>query len=73
MNEPRTLAELRGQWFQRLVIGGDRLLADQAASAEGFRPVFEASVGRLQQLLQDPKRDRKLTIILSNPSLTNGE
>lgn len=59
MNEPRTLAELRRQWFQRLVIGGDRLLADQAASAEGFRPVFEASVGRLQQLLQDPKRDRK--------------
>jgi HEAT repeat protein len=59
MSEPRTYAELRRQWLQRIVKGGDRLLADRAKLVEALRPAFGASIQRLRQLLQDPGRDRK--------------
>ncbi|MBC8262711.1 MAG: HEAT repeat domain-containing protein [Anaerolineales bacterium] len=59
MREPRTLIELRQQWLQRIVKGGDRLLAQRAVQAEALRPAFCASMERLQQLLQDPDRDRE--------------
>jgi len=59
VHKPRTLIELRQQWLQRIVKGGDRLLAERAAQAEALRPAFRASMKRLRQLLQDPDRDRK--------------
>jgi len=59
MSEPRTYAELRRQWLQRIVKGGDRLLADRADLAGALRPAFEASIQRPRQLLQDPGRDRE--------------
>ena len=59
MREPRTLAELRRQWFQRILKDGHRLFTERDTQAEALRSAFRASMQCLQQLLQDPDRDRK--------------
>jgi len=59
MREPRTLGELHRQWLQRIIKDGGQLSADRATHAEVLRSAFGVSMERLQQLLQDPDRDRE--------------
>jgi hypothetical protein len=67
MSEPRTYAELRQQWLQRIVKGGDRLSADLADVAEVLRPAFLAAIEHLQHLLRDPERDRGEVVTALRP------